>query len=133
MKKFLLLAMLVSVATIAFAQKRVSASSPDGQTTVTVTLGDRIYYDVASHGETLFQQCHIGLVFRDRTLGAQPVLKGRKVRRVSETVTPRHPLKFDKVENRYTLLTLTMDGGYQVEWRIYDDAVAYNINKTVNV
>ena len=38
MKKFLFLAMLGFVATIAFAQKRISASSPDGQTTVTVTI-----------------------------------------------------------------------------------------------
>ena len=125
MKKILLLAMLGFVATFAFAQKRVSASSPDGQTTVTVTLSDRIYYDVESHGEKLFQQNHIGMTLRDRTLGAQPVLKGKKVRKVSETITPIHPLKFNKVENNYTLLTLTMGGGYQVEWRVYDDGVAY--------
>ena len=125
MKKFLLLAMLASAAAIACAQKQVSASSPDGQMTVRVTLGDRIYYDVESHGEKLFQQCHIGMTLRDRTLGTQPVLKGKKVRKVSETITPIHPLKFNKVENNYTLLTLTFGGGYAVEWRVYDDAVAY--------
>jgi len=125
MKRVLLLAMLGFVTTFAFAQKRVSASSPDGQTTVTVTISDRIYYDVESHGEKLFQQSHIGMTLRDRTLGAKPVLKGKKVRKVSETITPIHPLKFNKVENNYTLLTLTMGGGYQVEWRVYNDGVAY--------
>ena len=107
------------------AQKRVSASSPDGQTRVTVTLGDRIYYDVESHGEKLFQQCHIGMMLNDRTLGEKPVLKSKKVKTVRETLTPIHPLKSSQVENNYTLLTLTLGGGYQVEWRVYDDGVAY--------
>ena len=88
MNKILSLAMLLSLASIVYAQKQVGATSPDGQTTITVTLGDRIYYDVESHGEKLFQQCHIGMTLRDRTLGAQPVLKGKKVRKVSETITP---------------------------------------------
>ena len=79
MKRVLLLVIMGFVTTFAFAQKRVSASSPDGQTTVTVTISDRIYYDVESHGEKLFQQCHIGMTLRDRTLGAKPVLKGKKV------------------------------------------------------
>ena len=111
--------------TIAYAQKQISAASPDGQTKVTITLSDRIYYDVESHGEKLFGQCHIGLVLRNRTLGEKPVLKGKKQTTVRETITPIHPLKSSRVENNYTLLALTFGGGYKVEWRVYDDGVAY--------
>ena len=125
MKKTFTIAALLLVSIIAQAQKQVSATSPDGQTKVTVTTGDRIYYDVESHGELLFKQCHIGMTLSDRTLGEKPVLKGKKVQKVSETVTPIHPLKFSEVDNTYTLLTLTFGGGYKVEWRIYDDGVAY--------
>ena len=109
----------------AHAQKQVSATSPDGQTKVTVTVADRIYYDVESHGEQLFQQCHIGMTLSDRTLGEKPVLKGKKVTTVNETITPIHPLKYSKVENNYTQLTLTFGGNYKVEWRVYNDGVAY--------
>ena len=42
MKKFLSLAVLLLTGTIAHAQKQVSATSPDGQTKVTVTVSDRI-------------------------------------------------------------------------------------------
>ncbi|MBQ8051744.1 MAG: glycoside hydrolase family 97 protein [Bacteroidaceae bacterium] len=125
MKKTLSLAMLLFTLTVAYAQKRVSAISPDGQVKVTVTLSDRIYYDVESHGEKLFQQCHIGMVLSDRTLGEKPVLKGKRVQTVSETITPIHPLKSSQVQNNYTLLTLTMGGGYKVEWRVYNDGLAY--------
>ena len=68
MKKFLYLAVLLLTGTIANAQKQVSATSPDGQTKVTVTVYDRIYYDVESHGEQLFA-CHIGMTLSDRVLG----------------------------------------------------------------
>ena len=117
--------LLLLCGTIAYAQKQISAASPDGQTRVTITLSDRIYYDVESHGEKLFSQCHIGMMLRNRTLGEKPVLKGRRLTTVSETITPLHPLKSSRVENRYTLLTLAFAGGYKVEWRVYDDGVAY--------
>ncbi len=125
MKKTFSIAVMLLSCIVAHAQKQVSATSPDGQTKVTVTAADRIYYDVESHGELLFKQCHIGMTLSDRTLGEKPVLKGKKVQKVSETVTPIHPLKFSKVDNTYTLLTLTFGGGYKLEWRIYDDGVAY--------
>ena len=125
MKKTFSIAVMLLSCIVAHAQKQVSATSPDGQTKVTVTAADRIYYDVESQGELLFKQCHIGMTLSDRTLGEKPVLKGKKVQKVSETVTPIHPLKFSEVDNTYTLLTLTFGGGYKVEWRIYDDGVAY--------
>ena len=55
MKKLLSLAVLLLTGIAAHAQKQVSATSPDGQTKVTVTVSDRIYYDVESHGEQLFK------------------------------------------------------------------------------
>ena len=124
MRKILSLAMLLLISIASHAQKQVSASSPNGLTKVTVTVFDRIYYDVESHGEQLFT-CHIGMTLNDRILGEKPVLKGKKITTFNEVITPIHPLKFSKVENKYTLLTLTFGGGYKVEWRVYDDGVAY--------
>ncbi len=117
--------MLLMVGIAVQAQKSVTATSPDGQVQLAVTIGDRIYYDVTSHGETLLKQCHIGMTLRNTELGIKPSLKSKKVQNVSETITPIHPLKANRVDNNYTLLTLTMGGGYKVEWRVYDDGMAY--------
>ena len=125
MKKLFLVAVLFLVGTIAYAQKKVSATSPDGQTKLTVTISDRIYYDVESHGEMLFEKCHIGMNLREGVLGGKPSLKSKKVTKVNETITPIHPLKSKIVQNNYTLLTLAMGGNYKVEWRVYNDGVAY--------
>lgn len=119
--------LMVTASLCGFAQKVVTAKSPDGQTSVSVTLSDRIYYDVISHNETLLKQSVIGMQLRDKTLGANPVLKKKSVRSVKETVKPLFPLKFSQVENNYTLLTLNMKGGYAVEFRLYDDGVAWRM------
>ena len=108
MKKLFFVAVLFLVGTTAFAQKKVSATSPDGQTKLTVTITDRIYYDVESHGEMLFEKCHIGMNLREGVLGGKPSLKSKKVTKVNETITPIHPLKSKIVQNNYTLLTLAM-------------------------
>lgn len=119
--------LMVTASLCGFAQKVVTAKSPDGQTSVSVTLSDRIYYDVTSHNETLLKQSVIGMQLRDKTLGANPVLKKKSVRSVKEMVKPLFPLKFSQVENNYTLLTLNMKGGYAVEFRLYDDGVAWRM------
>ena len=61
---------LMAVACLsAYAQKVVTAKSPDGQTSVNVTLSDRIYYDVVSHNETLLKQSVIGMQLREHCKG----------------------------------------------------------------
>ena len=109
------LILMVAACVSGYAQKVVTAKSPDGQTSVSVTLADRIYYDVVSHNETLLKRSVIGMCLRDKTLGANPMLKKKSVRIVKETVKPLLPLKFSEVENRYTLLSMEMKGGYAVD------------------
>lgn len=107
------------------AQSTESVVSPDGQIKVNVTVSDRIYYSVTSHGETLLKDSRLSMTLRDRTLGEEPKLRSSKVVSVSNTVNPLFAFKFSTVEDNYNLLTLTFAGGYKIEWRVYDDGVAY--------
>ena len=125
------LILMVAACVSGYAQKVVTAKSPDGQTSVCVTLADRIYYEVVSHNETLLKRSVIGMRLRDKTLGANPVLKKKSVRAVKETVKPLLPLKFSEVENRYTLLSMEMKGGYAVDFRLYDDGIAFRMRTSL--
>ena len=125
------LILMVAACVSGYAQKVVTAKSPDGQTSVSVTLADRIYYDVVSHNETLLKRSVIGMRLRDKTLGANPVLKKKSIRAVKETVKPLLPLKFSEVENRYTLLSMEMKGGYAVDFRLYDDGIAFRMRTSL--
>lgn len=129
--KYLLLILMASVCLSGHAQKVITANSPDGQTRVNVTLSDRIYYDVMSSNETLLKQSVIGMQLRDKALGVNPVLKAKSIHSVNETVTPLFPLKYSQVDNNYTLLTLKMKGDYAVEFRIYNDGVAFRMKTSL--
>ena len=131
MKRLFLLIFVSALSISAYAQKTVTAQSPDGQTKVNVTLSDKIYYDIESHNETLLKQSIIGMQLRDKTLGANPVLKKKSIRSIEETVTPIFPLKYSQVENNYTLLTLEMKGGYAVEFRLYNNGVAFRMTTSL--
>ena len=131
MKRLFLLIFVSALSISAYAQKTVTAQSPDGQTKVNVTLSDKIYYDIESHNETLLKQNIIGMQLRDKTLGANPVLKKKSIRSIEETVTPIFPLKYSQVENNYTLLTLEMKGGYAVEFRLYNNGVAFRMTTSL--
>ena len=43
--------LLLLCGTIVYARKQISAASPDGQIRVTISLSDRIYYDVEDQGD----------------------------------------------------------------------------------
>lgn len=113
------------------ARKVITAQSPDKQTCVSVTLADKIYYDVVCNNDTLLKQSIVGMQLRNKTLGDNPVLKKKRVRNIEETVTPLFPLKYSQVENNYTLLSLDMQGGYAVDFRIYNDGVAFRMRTSL--
>lgn len=113
------------------ARKVITAQSPDKQTCVSVTLADKIYYDVVSNNDTLLKQSIVGMQLRNKTLGDNPVLKKKRVRSIEETVTPLFPLKYSQVDNNYTLLSLDMQGGYAVDFRIYNDGVAFRMRTSL--
>lgn len=119
---FVAAAMLMSIC--AKAEKQIVAKSPGGTVELKVRLSDRIYYDVVQDN-VLLENSTLGMTLRDRTFGENPKLKSAKTKVVKESITPIHPLKYSHIDTEYTQLTMDMNGGYKVEWRLYDDAVAY--------
>lgn len=111
--------------TAAFAQKSFTLSSPDKNISVVVSLGDKISYTVSCGEEVLMQDNTVSLTLGSEVLGANPKLASKKVTSVNETITPVVPIKFSKVENNYNQLRLDFRGGYSVEFRAFNDGVAY--------
>ena len=128
MKRQLLLTALLAVGFTApaAAQKTYSLQSPDGQIEMTVKLDEGLTYDVACNGQTLLEDCRIGMQLADnRTLGENPRPSSRKTRSVAEDIRPVVPLKFSTVRNEYNQLLLKFRGNYAVEFRAYNDGVAH--------
>lgn len=124
MKRLSLLLVALCVGVLMYAQKQLELSSPNGELNVSLNISDKIYYSIACDGEVLLKDNSLQLALKDEVLGQDPKLRRQKRASVDEQLTPIVPLKYSTVSNRYNQLLLTFKG-FSVEFRAYDDGVAY--------
>ena len=124
MKRHLSLLMILCWGILLHAQTESELSYPNGEIKVTLNITDKIYYSIAYDGDVLLKDNSLQLALKDEVLGQNPRLRRRKYVSVDEQLTPVMPLKFSTVTNQYNQLTLTFKN-YSVEFRAYDDGVAY--------
>ena len=119
----LLLAVLVfSGTTLAKPQ---TLFSPDGRIQVVITTDAALSYDVLADGVPVMTGNRLSLTLADRVLGPDAKLQKAIRSSLDEIRHPVVPLKFSSVQNRCNILTLKFKGGWQVEFRAYDDGIAY--------
>ena len=131
MKKLTFILLFFLVASFVYAQKSYKLSSPNGDISLSVTVSDKIYYDIACQNETLLEQGVLKMQIGKQILGENPKVTGKSTKSVSETIRPVVPFKFSSISNDYNQLLLKFSGNYQVEFRAFDDGVAYRfiVNK----
>ncbi|GAA4807692.1 glycoside hydrolase family 97 protein [Olivibacter ginsenosidimutans] len=103
----------------------IQLKSPNGAITVSLKLTDKIYYTLSYGNEVLLKDNFLQLNLRTGALGEKPKLKNKKLKTVSNTINPLVPLKYATVNNRYNQLELNFKGDYSVEFRAFDDGIAY--------
>lgn len=125
MKHNLLLLLFLSIAFSISAQKKAELQSPNGEIKVSLSISDKIYYTISYSNDVLLEKNHLSLNLGSETLGLNPKLSGQKANKVNEVLTPVVPLKYSSVKNEYNSLLLTFKGDYSVEFRAFDDGIAY--------
>lgn len=117
---------LLSLSVAAHAQeKQIDLQSPGGSIQVSVSLSDKIYYSVSVNKESLMQKNYLSLMLNDGTLGQNPKLLSIKKGKGANILKQDVPLKFSAVNNSYNSLVLNFKGDYSVEFRAFDDGLAY--------
>ena len=127
MKKFLgfLFSMLLLCSVAIAAPKSYTLSSPDASLRIEVKVADGISYSVYSGENLILKDCSLSLQLADETLGIAPKVKKAKTSTIDETVKREVAIKNAEVRNHCNVLSLTMVGDYGVEFRAYNEGVAY--------
>lgn len=107
------------------AEKKVELFSPNKEIEVSLRITDKIYYSVSYNGEVILKDNYLQLTLKDEVLGENPKLSGQKFSEADEMLSPVIPLKFSTVRNHYNQLRMDFKGNYSVEFRAYDDGIAY--------
>lgn len=125
MKRTLLLAAALLVAAALPAQKRYTLASPDGDLQTTVSVGGELSYDIRLNGRTLLEPSPLSLRLDNGSVWG-PDARVAKASQTSVDQWVASPFyRADSIRDHYNALTLRMKGGWEVEFRAYDDGVAY--------
>lgn len=122
---YILFLVLVFFSSIQAAEKKVELVSPNKEIKVSLRITDKIYYSISYNGDVILKDNYLRLTLRDEMLGENPKLSGQKFSDADEMLSPVIPLKFSTVRNHYNQLRMDFKGNYSVEFRAYDDGIAY--------
>jgi alpha-glucosidase len=105
--------------------KGVELKSPNGGLKVTINISDKIYYSISSGEDLLLENNHLQMSLRKEILGQNPKLISSKKGQGTEIIKPYVSLKFSTVKSNYNSMMLSFNGNYAVEFRAFDDGIAY--------
>ena len=123
MKPFLF-TMLMLVCKLSVAQK-LELKSPNGKLSADIELTNDISYSVSYSGKPLISAARIALQLKGATLGVKPKLRKQSTTSVKKALRPVVPLKSSTISDQYNLLRLDFANDYSVEFRAYDEGIAY--------
>ena len=125
MKRTLLLLSALLLCVEAFAVKEYKLLSPNGKLEVTVTAAPELSYCVKCEGEQVVASSKIGLkVYGGATLGEKTAVKRVKRTAVDAEIPAEFYFK-SVVKDCYNALRIDFAERYAVEFRAYDEGVAY--------
>lgn len=105
--------------------KTIELKSPNSEIKVSVSIDTKIGYSVSYGSNQILINGVLQLDLGKEILGVNPVLKGQKRSSVNEEVRREIPIKNAVVKNRCEVLLLNFKNDYSVEFRAYNDGVAY--------
>jgi len=120
-----LLTLSILICSVADA-KDYTLLSPDKQNMIKISANAQITWSVLRGSELLIKPSPMSLSIGDgRKLGELPVVLKAKVSSINEMITAVVPVKNKFIPEVYNELKLVMKGGYTIEFRAYNDGVAY--------
>ena len=126
-----LLAFAVMASAIAAAQSSYDLKSPDNRIEVRIRTSGQLRYDVLLRGNALLENATLSLDVEHKKLGLQPKVTNAKSGSNDQVIEPVVRQKFAKIRDHYNELRLTMEGGYAVLFRAYNEGVAYRFETTL--
>lgn len=127
MKRRFLFAFILFCLTFAFAtaQKQFNLKSPDGRVEITVSIGDELTYAVTHDAQAIIQPSPISLTLTGGEVWGQKArLLGNKTKSVKNIISSPFYRK-SEINDEYNELILNFKGQWGVEFRAYNDGMAY--------
>ncbi|MFA6813329.1 MAG: glycoside hydrolase family 97 protein [Bacteroidaceae bacterium] len=117
--------------TVAYAEGKIfKVVSPDGRTTATIKVAERISYSISQDGTQVLAPSFLSMTLSDATVwGLNANLKKSAAHQVNKKIkSPFYMMS--EVPDIYNDLSLTFSGDWGIDFRAYNDGIAYRFNTT---
>ncbi len=117
---------LVTLTTM--ATDTLQVHSPSGKICVKVWMDKQLCYSISFYDKTILEQSHIDFILENnQSLSSDNSIRSGSVKKINEKIISPVPEKRRIIPDIYNLLSVTFRRPYKVEFRVYDDGVAYRI------
>lgn len=114
----------------AAAGKVYKISSPDGRIHTDISVGEVLSYSVNFKGMPVISESTLSMTLADgKVWGKNPKVEKYKTKSV-KTEIPSPFYRADRLEEEYNSATINFKGGWGVEFRAYNDGVAYRFTSS---
>ncbi len=125
MRRIIFLLSALVLCAEAFAAKEYKLLSPNGKLEITITAEPQLAYSVKCDGEQILATSQIGLkIYEGANLGEKPVVKKVKRTSVNSEIATQFYFR-STIKDHYNALRIDFATRYAVEFRAYDEGVAY--------
>ncbi len=131
MKRSLLLAVLSLIIAGIASAKDYQISSPDKKITLNVNIGHGISWSANYEGKEVMSATRIAMILDDgRVLGENEKVRKAGVSMLNEIIRPVVPNKRSEIVNNCNILEISFRSGFSLQFRAYNDGVAYRFVTT---
>ncbi len=112
---------------VGFAQglaAQITISSPNDRIKAEIFLGNKTYYSVYFDGKPVLEASPISMTIDGKEKGNEPVMMDTKQENINQTLFPVWGSR-SEVSDHYNQLQMDFEGGYSIQFRLYDKGVAY--------
>lgn len=100
-------------------------TSPNGLIKLKIRIADQISYDIFLNDKILLENCKVSIRIDHSPINSnlkKPILKYSQINR---NISPVVPLKFSKIKDECNVLLIRVSSVYSIEFRAYDEGIAY--------
>ena len=131
-RTILLVFVFISVASYSFAKEYV-VNSPDNKISLVVNVGSEIKWSASLDGKVIINSTKIGIrLVNGKVLGENEKVKRVKNSQINEIIKPVVAHKRSVIADECNVLLITFNSGYSIQFRAYNDGVAYRFETSLN-
>jgi alpha-glucosidase len=132
MKRTLILTLFAIFSAAWSFAKDYKVSSPDGKISLNVSVETGIKWSVSREGKELFTNSKIAMILSDgKVLGENEKVRKTSVRSLNDIIKPVVANKRSEITDNCNVLTITFNSGFALQFRAYNDGVAYRFETTL--